>query len=75
MRGRAVHDAGVWRLPDGEAYYSAAAAAATTTAMTGDEIHRLGLAQVAEIGARIDTILKAQGMAQGSVGERLVALN
>ena len=75
LRGRAVHDAGVWRLPDGEAYYTAAAAAATTTEMTGDEIHRLGLAQVAEIGARIDTILKAQGMAQGSVGERLVALN
>ncbi len=75
LRGRAVHDAGVWRLPDGEAYYTAAAAAATTTEMTGDDIHRLGLAQVAEIGARIDAILKAQGMAQGSVGERLVALN
>ncbi len=30
---------------------------------------------MAEIGARIDGILKAQGMAQGSVGERLVALN
>ncbi|WP_343527651.1 DUF885 family protein [Sphingomonas sp.] len=75
LRGRAVHDAGVWRLPDGAAYYSDAVSAATTTEMTGDEIHRLGLAQVAEIGARIDTILKAQGMGQGSVGERLVALN
>lgn len=75
LRGRAVHDAGVWRLPDGEAYYTAAAAAATTTEMTGDEIHRLGLAQVAEIGGRINAILKAQGMGQGSVGERLVALN
>jgi uncharacterized protein (DUF885 family) len=75
LRGRAVHDAGVWRLPDGEAYYTAAAAAATTTEMSGDEIHRLGLAQVAEIGGRIDAILKAQGMSQGSVGERLVALN
>ena len=75
LRGRAVHDAGVWRLPDGEAYYAAAASAATTTDMTGDEIHRLGLAQVAEIGARIDGILRKQGMAQGTVGERLVALN
>ncbi len=75
LRGRAVHDAGVWRLPDGEAYYTAAAAAATTTRMSGDDIHRLGLAQVAEISARIDAILKAQGMGQGSVGERLVALN
>lgn len=75
LRARATHDAGCWRLPDGAAYYAAAAEAATTVAMTGDEIHRLGLAQVAEIGARIDTILKAQGMTQGSVGARLVALN
>jgi uncharacterized protein (DUF885 family) len=75
LRTKAVHDAGCWRLPDGDAYYAAAAEAATTVAMGGDEIHRLGLAQVAEISARIDTILKAQGLAQGSVGERLVALN
>lgn len=75
LRGKATHDAGVWRLPDGEAYYAAAATAATTTTLTGDEIHQLGLAQVAEIGARIDGILKGQGMTQGSVGDRLVALN
>ncbi|WP_033923024.1 DUF885 domain-containing protein [Sphingomonas sp. 37zxx] len=75
LRGRATHDAGVWRLPDGEAYYAAAASAATTTKLTGDEIHRLGLEQVAQINARIDTILKAQGMTTGTVGERLVALN
>ncbi|MEG3171276.1 DUF885 family protein [Sphingomonas sp. ZB1N12] len=75
LRGRAVHDAGVWRLPDGDAYYAAAASAATTVEMTGDDIHKLGLAQVAEIGARIDGILKRQGLTQGSVGERLVALN
>ena len=75
LRKRAVHDAGCWRLPDGDAYYAAAAEAAITVAMTGDEIHRLGLAQVAEIGARIDAILTAQGMSQGSVGARLVALN
>ncbi|MCW4460533.1 DUF885 family protein [Sphingomonas sp. BT-65] len=75
LRGKAVHDAGVWRLPDGEAYYAAAAEAATTTRLSGDEIHKLGLEQVAEISARIDTILKAQGMGEGAVGARLVALN
>ncbi|WP_375270636.1 DUF885 family protein [Sphingomonas sp.] len=75
LRGRAVHDAGVWRLPDGDAYYAAAASAATTVDLSGDEIHRLGLAQVAEISDRIDGILKAQGMSTGSVGDRLVALN
>ncbi|UYY59387.1 DUF885 domain-containing protein [Sphingomonas sp. S2-65] len=75
LRAKATHDAGVWRLPDGEAYYRAAAEAATTAALSGDEIHRLGLDQVAQISARIDTILKAQGMTQGTVGARLVALN
>lgn len=75
LRAKAVHDAGVWRLPDGAAYYADAASAATTTEMTGDEIHALGLAQVAEIGARIDGILKGQGMTQGTVGERMVELN
>jgi uncharacterized protein (DUF885 family) len=75
LRGKATHDAGVWRLPDGEAYYAAAASAATTVDMGGDEIHRLGLAQVGEISARLDPLLKAQGLTQGTVGERLVALN
>jgi uncharacterized protein (DUF885 family) len=75
LRARAVHDAGVWRLPDGEAYYVAAAEAATTTRLTGDEIHRIGLDQVAEISGRIDAILKAQGLRDGTVGARLVALN
>jgi uncharacterized protein (DUF885 family) len=75
LRGKAVHDAGCWRLPDGDAYYAAAAEAATTVRLSGDEIHKLGLDQVAEISGRIDTILKDQGMTQGSVGERLVALN
>ena len=75
LRGRATHDAGVWRLPDGEAYYAASIEAATTVAMSGEEVHRLGLQQVADISGRIDTILKGQGMSQGSVGERLVALN
>lgn len=75
LRAKASHDAGVWRLPDGEAYYASAAEAATTVRMTGDEIHKLGLEQVAEISARIDTILKSQGISDGTVGARLVALN
>jgi uncharacterized protein (DUF885 family) len=75
LRAKATHDAGVWRLPEGEAYYATAAEGYTTVSMTGDEIHKLGLEQVAEIESRIDAILKGEGMSQGSVGERLVALN
>ena len=66
---------GAWRLPDGEAIYAAALAQATTTNFTPDEVHRLGLAQVAEISAQLDGILKGAGYAQGKVGERLGQLN
>ena len=66
---------GVWRIPEGEAIYADALAQATTTKFTPDEVHQLGLAQVAEITAQLDTLLKAAGFTQGTVGERLAALN
>ena len=75
LRARAVHDAGVWRLPDGDAYYAAALAAATTTSLSPAAVHQLGLDQVAEISGRLDKLLKAQGMTKGAVAERLEALN
>ena len=43
--------------------------------MTPDEVHAAGLAQVADISARLDTILRDAGLSQGSVGERLTELN
>ncbi|MBA2772319.1 MAG: DUF885 family protein [Sphingomonas sp.] len=75
LRSRATHDAGVWRLPDGEAYYAGALKAATTTNMSADEIHRLGLEQVADLEARLDPILRAHGLTQGTAGARLAQLN
>ena len=66
---------GAWRLPNGDAIYAAALAQATTTNYTPDEVHRLGLAQVAEISAQLDTILNGAGYTNGSVGERLDQLN
>ncbi len=75
LRGKATHDAGVWRLPDGAAYYAGALKAATTTNMTPDEVHQLGLEQVAELEARLDPILRGHGLTQGTAGERLAQLN
>ena len=71
----ATHDAGVWRLPDGAAFYEAGLVANTTVKITGDEVHAIGLQQVAELQASIDVLLKAQGLTQGSVGARIAALN
>ncbi|MDC7675491.1 DUF885 family protein [Asticcacaulis sp. LKC15W] len=73
-RPKAVHDAGVWRLPDGEAYYTFAARAGTTTTLTPDEIHKIGLDMVAELTAEADTRFKALGMTKGTVAERMKAL-
>ena len=70
----ASHDAGCWRLPQGEAYYRFAVRSFTTTDMGGDDIHRLGLQRVAELTAQADEILKQQGLSQGSVGQRISAL-
>ncbi len=75
LRPRSQDGDGVWRVPHGEEIYAAALAQATTTRFTPDEVHKMGLDQVRDISAQLDSILKAQGMARGSVGERLAALN
>lgn len=74
-RAIATSEAGVGRLKNADAYYADACEASTTTTMTPQEIHQLGLDQVADITARLDTILKSQGMTQGTVAERLNGLN
>lgn len=66
---------GAWRLPNGEAIYAEALRQATTTNFSPAEVHQLGLQQVAELSAQLDTILRAAGFTQGTVGERLAALN
>lgn len=70
----ATHDAGVWRLPNGEAYYDFGLKYFTTTNMTGQEVHDMGVAQLAELSARADELLKSEGMTQGTVGERIAAM-
>jgi uncharacterized protein (DUF885 family) len=74
LRKTATHDAGVWRLPDGDAYYDASVAFWTTTTLSGDEIHRMGLDLVAQLSAKVDESMKAQGLTQGSVGQRFRAM-
>jgi uncharacterized protein (DUF885 family) len=66
---------GLWRVPNGDAIYAAALVEATTTNYTPDEVHQIGLQQVAEITAKLDTILRSAGYTSGTVGERLTALN
>ncbi|KTE20108.1 hypothetical protein ATE67_12045 [Sphingopyxis sp. H050] len=55
--GKDPHGAGA--LPDGAAYYDAMLRLQTTTDMTADEIHELGLSEVARIRAEME-VLKAK---------------
>jgi uncharacterized protein (DUF885 family) len=73
-RAKATSDAGAWKLPNGEAYYAWALRAGTTSRMTPDEVHQMGQEELKALSARMDTLLKAQGLTQGSVGARMKAL-
>lgn len=75
LKGQSPAGDGIWRVKDGEAIYAAALAEATTTSFSPEEVHRIGLAQVADLSARLDRVLRANGMTQGSIGARLAALN
>jgi uncharacterized protein (DUF885 family) len=74
LRAKAVHDAGVWRFKEGPAFYEAALHSTTTTRYSPEEVHKIGLEQGREISARLDGLLKAQGLTKGSVAERIKGL-
>lgn len=71
VRARATHDAGVWRNPDGEAFYRAALRLDTTIDRAPDDIHAQGLARVEQLTGELDIALRQVGMGEGGVGARL----
>jgi uncharacterized protein (DUF885 family) len=75
LRPKAGDKAGVWHLPDGEAYYASAVRSNTTASTPIAELHQLGLQQVADISAQLDKGLRPLGYTQGPIGERIKALN
>jgi uncharacterized protein (DUF885 family) len=74
LRPKAVHDAGCWRLPDGEAYYALSLKVGASTDMSPDEVHQMGLDQARALSVRADVLLKKQGLTTGTVGQRIAAL-
>jgi uncharacterized protein (DUF885 family) len=55
-------DDGIWRFPDGAGYYAERLSNYTTTTMTPDQIHDLGLAQVARIHKEMQAVQKKMGV-------------
>ncbi|MEO1643107.1 MAG: DUF885 domain-containing protein [Pseudomonadota bacterium] len=60
-KANASSDDGAWKLPNGDAYYADRLKQMTTTDMTADEIHDLGLAEVARIHGEMEAIMEQVG--------------
>jgi uncharacterized protein (DUF885 family) len=74
IQPKATDDAGLWRLEGGDAAYTFFLSRFTTTTLTPEEIHHIGLKQVASIEGQMDTILKQLGRTEGPVRERIEKL-
>ncbi len=75
LKPQAGKDAGIWRLGDeGAAFYAHALQSYGAGSMTAEDVHQLGLSEVARITAEMDAILKAQGLSDGSVAGRFKAI-
>lgn len=57
----ATDDDGVWKLPEGRDYYNFMLRTHTTTTLTADEVHELGLREVARIHAGMMEIARKTG--------------
>ncbi|WP_310993736.1 DUF885 domain-containing protein [Aequorivita marina] len=61
QKERATKDHGAWKFPDGAAFYNNALNRTTTTDLTADEIHEIGLQEVARIHKEMDRIREHVG--------------
>lgn len=71
LKAKADGNYGAWHLPNGDAYYAWCVRSHTTTEMTPDQIHEIGLGEVARISTEMDAILREQGLADGTIGDRV----
>ncbi len=68
-------DAGLWRFPDGDHAYAFRLRQFTSTDLTADDIHAIGLREVARIEGEMDAILRTLGRTDGTVKARVVQLH
>lgn len=63
---RATQEHGVWKFPKGEKFYNTALKRTTTTDLSAEEIHEIGLKEVARIHKEMEDIKKKVGF-EGSL--------
>ncbi|HEV7402755.1 MAG TPA: DUF885 domain-containing protein [Chthoniobacteraceae bacterium] len=75
QRPLAKSDAGLWRLPGGDRAYANALHRFTTTELTTQQIHEIGLQEVARIEQEMDTLFRQLGYRDGGIKERYEKLD
>jgi uncharacterized protein (DUF885 family) len=68
---RTTTDDGVWKLPNGDAFYAHALHENTTTTLEPEEVHALGLSEISRIETEMRGILDANGFAGEPIGEAM----
>lgn len=67
-------DAGLWRFPSGAQAYADRLKQFTSTGLGAQEIHDIGLKEVARLEGEMDRILRSLGRTEGSVNDRMARL-
>lgn len=67
-------DAGLWRFENSEQVYAFQLKRFTTTDLSADEIHEIGLREVARIESQMDELLRQIGLNDGSLADRIAEL-
>lgn len=74
LQASAGSEPGMWRLPSGDEFYALSLSLQLGARIDPREAHANALARCRDLQAQADTLLSAQGFADGSVAERLRAL-
>ena len=74
LQANATDAAGVSRFPGGADAYAYFLRAFTSTTLTADEIHQVGLREVARLEREMDAIFRKLGRSDGSISARVAQL-
>lgn len=75
LEAKATDDDGVWKLPDGDAYYAYCLRSHTSTELDPAQVHQTGLNEVARIEGEMRAILETEGYTGKSIAEHMRALS
>ncbi|MYN09854.1 DUF885 domain-containing protein [Pseudoduganella aquatica] len=75
LHPRTGNEAGISRLPNGAAAYDYLLARNAGTSLNAEQVHGIGLREVARIEGEMDKYLRQLGYAEGSIQQRMVKLD